>query len=111
MKWIDYLNFVGSLASITALALVVFEDMNWMKGFIILVSAIFAFCITTVFAKLSYSVYNRWDAGKDNLIKIPSLIIGGFVCIIILAYVFWVAFCIFECIVELLSALLKAIDI
>lgn len=43
-SFLDYLNFIGSICSISALLMVVFNDMNWLKGLNIITSLIFTFC-------------------------------------------------------------------
>ena len=42
---LDVLNFIGSICSIAALLIVVFNELNWIKGLNIIVAVIFAFCL------------------------------------------------------------------
>lgn len=79
---LDMLNFVGSVCSITALLMVVFKEMNWLKGLNIIVGIVFIFCCGAALL----SVLRPWVNQKLGP-NIFAIICGNIVMMICLIFI------------------------
>lgn len=108
-KFLSILNFVGSVCSIAALLIVIFNDISWLKGFNIILSVIWAICLSSAITYFIYPLIRRLDKYGNAAFMICTYIAGALLIFLLTAFIFWGFYCILASVEELLEALIKSI--
>lgn len=107
---LEILNFIGSVCSIAALLIVVMSaDMNLQKGFFIIISLIFAFCLVASITSFATHIFKRFHIFQDIFIKVCTIVLGSMLAVVISVIVFWVCYNLLETIFLLVSTLIDSV--
>lgn len=85
---LDVLNFIGSICSIAALLIVVFNELNWLKGLNIIAAVIFAFCFGGTLLSVMIPWINK-QLWRSVWAKISVVIVISIGIIFVLSLVFY----------------------
>lgn len=106
--YLDTLNLVGSICSIAALLMVIFNDMNWLKGLNIIVGIVFAFCVGGALSPGLLKLINNWTS--DNICaKICSYIIFAICIVFICSLIFFLIYETMEVIEVLIKGMINSL--
>lgn len=107
-SFLDYLNFIGSICSISALLMVVFNDMNWLKGLNIIMGVIFAICVGGMVSPGLLALINRWTS--DNICaKICAYMLFAIGIVFICSFIFYLIYGIMEFLEVLIRGMINSL--
>lgn len=107
-SFLDYLNFIGSICSISALLMVVFNDMNWLKGLNIIMGVIFAICVGGMVSPGLLALINRWTS--DNICaKICAYMLFAIGMVFICPFIFYLIYETLEFLEVLIKGLINSL--
>lgn len=88
---LDVLNFIGSICSISALLIVVFNDLNWLKGLNIIISLTFAFCCGAALVSVCIPSINKmlWKSIWAKICAYMAMSIGVLFILTLIFYGFY----------------------
>lgn len=110
-KHLDILNFIGSVSSIAALLIVLFGEVSWLKGLLIVISLVMAFSLTSAIACWLIPIFRILNYSKNPFINICGIIGGSILVVVIASLLFWVTFTIVITVKDLIISLIDSLQL
>lgn len=108
-RYLDTLNFIGSICSITALLIVVFAEMDLIKALMIFISVVAGISLTAALASWIVPLYKRKFPYRNMPINIFATIFGSIIALFFCGLVFNGCYCMAKVLEAFIISLIQSV--